>query len=299
MSDATVPAPGVPESGSGNAEIENVSDTALMVAACRALETERPDGLVCDPFARRLAGERGMAIARASPIPEWMCFGVGVRARFMDELLAEALAGGRIHTVVNLGAGLDTRPWRLALDPGLRWIEADFAAMLEYKAARLRDVPPRCRLEQVPANLTDGEARKGLFERIGATRALMITEGLLMYLPRAALLALAEDSHRLTGIRFWLLDAFSPDMMRMAAGEWKCPVAKFRPEDHLAGQPLLDAAVEAGWRISVKRTYARDGAAAAAGRVASLLESRKQSVATLHADADDISGIYLLTRPGV
>jgi len=199
-----------PGSGPENAIIQNLSDTALMVAACRALETERPDGLVRDPFARRLAGERGMAIARASPIPEWMCFGVGVRARFIDELLMEALAGGRIQTVVNLGAGLDTRSWRLEFDPALRWIEADFPEILKYKADLLRDVPPRCRLEQAPASLADDEARKGLFKRVGASTSLMITEGLLMYLPRAPLFALATDSHRPTGICYCLLDAFSP-----------------------------------------------------------------------------------------
>ncbi|MBZ5621004.1 MAG: class I SAM-dependent methyltransferase [Acidobacteriia bacterium] len=48
-------------------QIVHVSDTALMVAACRAMETVRPDGLVRDPFAGRLAGARGMAIARALP----------------------------------------------------------------------------------------------------------------------------------------------------------------------------------------------------------------------------------------
>jgi len=43
-------------------QIQHVSDTALMVAACRALETARADGLVRDPFAERLAGPRGDAI---------------------------------------------------------------------------------------------------------------------------------------------------------------------------------------------------------------------------------------------
>jgi len=32
-------------------QIQHVSDTALMVAACRAIETARADGLVRDPFA--------------------------------------------------------------------------------------------------------------------------------------------------------------------------------------------------------------------------------------------------------
>ena len=47
--------------------ITHISDTALMVAACRALETGRPDGFLRDPFAARLAGERGKAIADALP----------------------------------------------------------------------------------------------------------------------------------------------------------------------------------------------------------------------------------------
>ncbi len=48
-------------------EISHVSDTALMVAACRALEAQSPDGFVHDPFASRLAGERGMAMLQGLP----------------------------------------------------------------------------------------------------------------------------------------------------------------------------------------------------------------------------------------
>lgn len=46
---------------SNDGEIIHVSDTALMVAACRAHETELEDAFVRDPFAARLAGERGLA----------------------------------------------------------------------------------------------------------------------------------------------------------------------------------------------------------------------------------------------
>ncbi len=52
---------------SNNGQINHVSDTALMVAACRALETELPDAFARDPFAARLAGERGFAILNAMP----------------------------------------------------------------------------------------------------------------------------------------------------------------------------------------------------------------------------------------
>ncbi len=298
MNDAPGQSTGLPGSAPQDARLETVSDTALMVAACRALETERPDALVRDPFARRLAGERGMAIARTSRTPQWMCFGVGVRARFMDELLTGRLAEGKIRTVVNLGAGLDTRPWRLALDSSLRWIEADFPQILEYKSVRMQDVPPHCRLEQVPTDLSDETARKRLFQSIGPSPALMITEGLLMYLPRKAVDELAADSHRLAGVRSWLLDAISPEMMRMAAGEQTPPVEKFRPEDHLAGQALLDVIAGAGWRLSARRTYARDGAAAAAARLATLAPKPQQAQAMQERVQNDPSGIYLFKRPG-
>lgn len=46
--------------------VRDVSDTALWVAVYRARETERPDALFRDPYARRLAGARGEQIARAA-----------------------------------------------------------------------------------------------------------------------------------------------------------------------------------------------------------------------------------------
>ena len=161
-------------------EITHVSDTALMVAACRAAETGDSEGYVQDPFAVRLAGERGMAILRGLPHPEMMRFLVAVRSRFVDELLLEALASKNIATVLSLGCGLDTRPWRLGLLPDLRWIEVDFADMLDYKDALLSAETPRCRRERIAADLNDAAQRRAIYAAVGSAPALMITEGLLM-----------------------------------------------------------------------------------------------------------------------
>jgi O-methyltransferase involved in polyketide biosynthesis len=80
-------------SGVARALVRDVSDTARWVAHYRALESERPGGILQDPLARRLAGERGRAIARALPklSLEWM---IPVRAKIYDELLLETLAAG-------------------------------------------------------------------------------------------------------------------------------------------------------------------------------------------------------------
>ena len=59
--------------------IEHISDTALLVAAARAAETDLEDGLVRDPYAAQLAGERGIAIARSGSPSRWRSFGIGLR----------------------------------------------------------------------------------------------------------------------------------------------------------------------------------------------------------------------------
>ena len=106
-------------------EITHVSDTALMVAACRAHETELEDAFVRDPFAARLAGERGFAILAALPHSKVLRLGLAVRTRFVDELLLEALRQHPITTVLSVGCGLDTRPDRCRAHPelghGARW----------------------------------------------------------------------------------------------------------------------------------------------------------------------------------
>ncbi|HET9179597.1 MAG TPA: SAM-dependent methyltransferase [Terriglobia bacterium] len=285
--------------GKSEDQIQHVSDTALMVAACRAMETAEPDGLIRDTFAERLAGERGMAIARGMPILEWMRFGVGIRAKFIDDILMDTLRERQIKTVLNLGSGLDTRPWRLELPRTLRWVEVDFPAMMEYKREKLADARPNCRLEQVAADLSDARQRQKVFERVGAKEALMITEGLLMYLPRAGLLELAAGAPHASGLRHWLLDVVSEEMLRMSAVGNQSAVDDLRPKDHMVGQAILDAATENGWAITKKRTYAEGGAVASPARSRKLgkLIMKYTGLSSVPKD-DGVTGIYLLTRDG-
>src|SRR5205823_13369632 len=51
----------------GDPLVRNISDTALLAAIYRARETEGSDAVFRDPFARRLAGERGDQIAKSMP----------------------------------------------------------------------------------------------------------------------------------------------------------------------------------------------------------------------------------------
>src|SRR6266545_7419005 len=122
--------------------ITHVSDTARWVAVYRAMESERPDALFRDPYARRLAGDAGEAIVRAMPQGRRWAWPMIVRTAVMDELILRAVARDGVDTVLNLAAGLDTRPYRLPLPGGLRWIEVDFPDMLAYKQEQLAGEKP-------------------------------------------------------------------------------------------------------------------------------------------------------------
>ncbi len=276
-------------------KIEHVSDTALMVAACRAIETQRPDGLVHDPLAATLAGDKGMAIARTSSSVEWMCFGIGVRSRFIDELLAAVLAQGKIEAVLNLGAGLDTRPWRADLPADLQWIEVDFEDMLEYKTERLRNERPRCKLERIAADLSMPADRERVFRAVENRPALMLTEGLLMYLPRQALAALASEVKRDSGVREWIFDVSSKELMQRVHGDMGRDIESVRAEDHLTGQEIIDVVHSHAWRTEEFRSYVHDSIKIAHDRIMKLASGQRLPE---RPPENDASGVYLVHSGG-
>jgi methyltransferase (TIGR00027 family) len=276
-------------------KIEHVSDTALMVAACRAIENDRPDGLIRDPFASVLAGDKGMAIARGASALEWMCFGVGGRTHFIDDLVLRVVNENSVRTVANLGAGLDTRPWRMDLPADLRWIEVDFPAMLDYKTSRLADHQPRCRLERIAADLSNRVEREQIFESVGKSPALMITEGLLMYLSRQTVTALATEPADRTGVRWLIADLSAIGLMRRTHGDIVQAIDSVRAEDHLEAQETLDLLRAHGWKPAVFHSYLRDVPALSYERVAKIVKSNPPPSDT-PPPSDDPSGVYLLER---
>jgi len=244
-----------------NHQITHVSDTALMVAACRALETEEPDAFARDPFAARLAGERGFAILNGLTWAAVMRFGMAVRTRFLDELLAEALADS-VTAVLSVGCGLDTRPWRLALPADLRWIEVDFPDVLDYKHGLLAGEKAHCRVERLSVDLNDPAQRQAMYAAISADRAIIITEGVLMYLPAATVEALAAETAHHSGFAHWISDITTSGFNHAirGGGQSTSGFDHVRAPDALEGEQILGALNSNGWTTASMRSYIRDTA---------------------------------------
>jgi methyltransferase (TIGR00027 family) len=201
--------------------VRDISDTALGVAVYRGRESLRPDALFRDPFAARLAGERGERIAASNPAGDKMAWVLVMRTYLYDQFINDQLSHG-VDLVLNLAAGLDTRPYRMALPSRLKWVEVDLPGVLDYKAEILRDEKPICSLETVRLDLSDVPARRKLFERLASQgkKILVITEGLLVYFSKAEVGAFAQDLANAPSFQRWIIDLVSPGLLRMGKREW-------------------------------------------------------------------------------
>lgn len=234
--------------------ITHVSDTARWTALHRATESARPDALFSDPLAERLAGEQGRAIVAGVPRTTRNGWWLVARTKIIDDAIAEAIAAG-CDRVLNLAAGLDTRPYRLDLPPDFTWVEADLPTLLAEKTQLLADQMPRCRLTRSAVNLSDPQARDAFLDDAlqGATKALVLTEGLLMYLEDSDVVALSQAIKR-PEVSWWMLDFAGPGLKAMMnkkmAGMLQNAPFKFAPENGLAYFENL------GWRtVEVEALY--------------------------------------------
>jgi methyltransferase (TIGR00027 family) len=200
--------------------IRNVSDTALWVAVYRAMESERADALFRDPYARRLAGDRGQAIVDSMPSGKAMSWPLVVRTAVMDEIIMRCVRDGA-RTVLNLAAGLDARPYRLDLPANLRWLHVDMPEMVDYFRDGMAGEVPRCQVEFIAADLREADRRREVLARAAAHGpVLAITEGLLMYLAPDDVAALARDLHDVAQAKWWLSDLVSPQLLKLLERRW-------------------------------------------------------------------------------
>lgn len=193
-------------------QINQVSDTAFMAAAYRAMETNHPNAIFHDSLAAKLAGDRGKKIIDNLPKQAFIGgWSVVIRARIIDDFIRGAIAKG-VDTIPNLGAGLDTRPYRMKLPESLRWIEVDYPHVIALKETGLSGETPRCRLERVRLDLSDVDARRTLLDEVAAQskRVLVLTEAVTHYLSEDAVASLGADLRLHESIRYWIVDYFSP-----------------------------------------------------------------------------------------
>lgn len=196
--------------------IQHVSDTSAWVAHYRALESERPDALFKDPYAKLLVGAHASEIARLkTEVNKWTRWTVVTRTYIIDRMIQDLIAGG-VTTFLNLGAGLDSRPYRMGLGTHVHWIEVDFPHLIDFKRKQLEKFPPTCALESIGLDLSNRDLRRKLLEDVARRfpKVVVLTEGVLPYLTEAQVSELSEDLVRFPSFKYWICEYFSPQSYR-------------------------------------------------------------------------------------
>lgn len=262
----------------------STSITASLNAHFRAREHLRPDAVLHDPFAARLADLHPvirllMLLERWAPpvrrVAEQQLTAHVVRHVAVDRLIERALEAGFVQVVI-LGAGYDSRALRLG--GSARWFEVDRPAMAAVKASRLRGIGAE--VTRVPHAVGRGDLLEAL-RRYGWNPALstcFVVEGLLHYLERL-------DADRLLaqllvapgpGLRRVVLSFIEPDMSRRVTPLYRELTRSFGeiPRTFFEPDQLAERFAIAGLRFSSwdYPAQVRDFAPAAAGRPVGLTQ---------------------------
>jgi methyltransferase (TIGR00027 family) len=228
--------------------IQSISDTARWVAYHRATESEREDALFNDPYARQLAGERGELIGRRLSGNAWA---IAIRTLLFDNLILQQLARTPIDTVVNLAAGLDSRPYRLKLSPNLHWVEIDLPDIVEVKNHVLAAERANCRLRVLAHDLSDTPLRRRIFTELNAntTRAMVLSEGLLTYLTEEEVTNLSAEIHAQPHFQYWIVEVVSPKVVESVQREWGEHLAIAKAPMRFAPDDWRTFYSERGWKV--------------------------------------------------
>ena len=240
--------------------LTHISDTARWVAVLRGQESARKDRLFNDQLAFRIAGIEGEAIAYVmkmrGKMPAWP---IVMRTVVLDEHVLRAVREG-CDMVIDLAAGLDARPYRLDLPASLTWVDVDLPDITEYKNNALAGETPKCRVERIVVDLSDVTARRKLFAELGARtkKALIITEGLLVYLTDEQVRGLAEDLAAVPTFKLWTLEMVNTKLL----ARLQKTVGKRLRE---AGMPMQWGSADGpayferlGWRLIESRSMVRE-----------------------------------------
>lgn len=156
-----------------------VSKTAFYCTGVRALDARRPNPICGDAYAERFMDDEAWRVFE--PFRQFTAPNISnaARARIIDDLLRERLAANPASRVVLIGAGFDSRAFRLE---GGQWLEIDEPPVFDWKEPRLPAAECPNPLTRLPVNFATERLADRLAPFADAGPVVIVVEGVLMYL---------------------------------------------------------------------------------------------------------------------
>ena len=192
-----------------------VSKTAYYCCGLRAADAACEKPICGDTFARLfMNAEAESVFARFKRFEHANAQNVA-RFRIIDDILRERLRSSPDLLIVLLGAGFDTRAFRLA---GGRWVELDEPALIAAKEAALPASRAKNSLERVPISFATESLADKLAPWAGERGVVVVLEGVATYLTRKELRSTLDALHRALPGHVLICDLMRAGMVRGYGG---------------------------------------------------------------------------------
>jgi O-methyltransferase involved in polyketide biosynthesis len=161
-------------------------EESLFLTLCgRALDNHLPHPILADTMAdeivRKLGYDCGRFRLSASPI-----LNIALRAKKLDQVARNFVSRHPDAVGLDLGAGLDTRVFRIAPPAGVDWYDIDFP---EVVAARQQLLPERANAHGIGTDLTDSD----WLDAVPTDRpAVIVADGLMAFLAQDDMIGLPD-----------------------------------------------------------------------------------------------------------
>ena len=155
-----------------------VTKTAYYCCGIRMLDAQSAKPLVNDVYAEALMGEEGLTYFepfRKHQNPNATNI---ARCFIFDGWVRDAIKARPDTTVILIGAGLDTKAFRIE---GGNWIELDEAGVIEYKNSKLPVSNCSNPLQRIAINFGEEHLRDKLAPFTHLDNVVFLIEGVLMY----------------------------------------------------------------------------------------------------------------------
>lgn len=164
--------------------MNTIANTAYYCCGVGMEDAEREFSVVNDVYAKRFMDERGLEIVKPFKSETVPNISNITRCRIIDDIVSDELSKDRIANVAAIGAGFDTRPYRLN---GGVWTEIDDPQIIDYKNAKL----PIVECPNTLSRISIGFSSESLADKLAAVGinlpVIIVIEGVSMYLDQRSI----------------------------------------------------------------------------------------------------------------
>ncbi|MDX6613554.1 MAG: hypothetical protein QOD75_2740 [Blastocatellia bacterium] len=178
-------------------------------------DAERSNPVCGDIYARAFMNEDGVRILEAFKDETGPNVSNVARHRIIDDFLRQELLADPGLCVVIIGAGFDSRAFRLA---GGRWMELDEPQVIAYKNERLPVSDCKNELHRIPIDFSTDSLDEKLSPFSNRSPVAVVVEGVFLYLEEQAIRQLLQTLRRLFPRHKLIGDLMSREFIENHAG---------------------------------------------------------------------------------